>query len=238
VIEPLAKLYKVEVRELGERLGIEKNAIWRHPFPGPGLGVRLLCNNGQVDPAPQALDVSQIKERFGLDAMVLPIRSVGVKADLRVYEHPVMLCGEASFETLLAAASFVCVEMPGINRCIWNLTPRNPECFRPLARTVTAGRLDVLRRADDMVMKGLSKHGVYDDVWQCPTVLVPLATDHTDGEMIVLRPIHSKRAMTASAAQLPQALLDELRESILSIDGVTGLAFDLTSKPPGTIEWE
>ena len=49
VVEPLADLYKVEVRELGQRLGIEQRALSRHPFPGPGLGVRLLCSRGVQD---------------------------------------------------------------------------------------------------------------------------------------------------------------------------------------------
>ena len=48
VVEPLADLYKVEVRELGEKLGIPHDLVWRHPFPGPGLGVRLLCSAGEA----------------------------------------------------------------------------------------------------------------------------------------------------------------------------------------------
>ena len=48
VVEPLADLYKVEVRELGEKLGMPHDLIWRHPFPGPGLGVRLLCSTGEA----------------------------------------------------------------------------------------------------------------------------------------------------------------------------------------------
>ena len=58
------------------------------------------------------------------------------------------------------------------------------------------------------------------------------------GELIVVRPVHSARAMTATPVELPAPLLDELREGILALDGVSGLALDVTSKPPGTIEWE
>ena len=103
VVEPLSQLYKVEVRELGEQLGIPHDMIWRHPFPGPGLGVRLLCsagvedreNFGQIEPM-----VSALAAEYGLQALVLPIRSVGVKADLRAYEHPVMLGGAVGWDRI------------------------------------------------------------------------------------------------------------------------------------------
>ena len=203
VVEPLAELYKVEVRELGEKLGIPHELVWRHPFPGPGLGVRLLCSDGVG--AVEGLDdiaplVAEEGRRFGLDAEVLPIRSVGVKADLRAYEHPVLLTGDVEWETLLRAASVLTAEVPGINRCIWNLQSAPPATAVPLAATTTNERLDVLREADHIVMEGLRRHGLYDVIWQCPTVLVPL--------------------------------------DILGLDGVSGLALDVTSKPPGTIEWE
>jgi GMP synthase (glutamine-hydrolysing) len=57
-------------------------------------------------------------------------------------------------------------------------------------------------------------------------------------EFVIVRPIHSERAMTATPAHLPAALLAELREQILALPGVSGLALDVTTKPPGTIEWE
>ncbi|MBK5097574.1 MAG: glutamine-hydrolyzing GMP synthase [Gemmatimonadetes bacterium] len=241
VVEPLAELYKVEVRELGEKLGIPHELVWRHPFPGPGLGVRLLCSDGVG--AIEGLDdiaplVAEEGRRFGLDAEVLPIRSVGVKADLRAYEHPVLLTGDVEWETLLRAASVLTAEVPGINRCIWNLQPFPPATAVPLAATTTNERLDVLREADHIVMEGLRRHGLYDEIWQCPTVLVPLDLAGDGGELVVVRPIRSKRAMTATPVELPAALLEELRRDILGLEGVSGLALDVTSKPPGTIEWE
>ena len=241
VIEPLADLYKVEVRELGGLLGLDRDLVWKHPFPGPGLGVRLLCSDGAPDRKDvdrMAPDVRRIASKYGLAGEVLPIRSVGVKADLRSYEHPVMLSGAADWETLFETAGTIFREVEGINRCLWNLGPGNPAAFAPAAATVTRPRLDLLREADHIVTESLRRRGVYYDIWQCPICLVPLSVDGKGAEMVVVRPVHSERAMTASPARLPDAVLRDLRESILRLPGVSGLAVDVTSKPPGTIEWE
>ena len=73
-------------------------------------------------------------------------------------------------------------------------------------------------------------------------MLVPIeftgAGGQAGGELIVVRPVHSARAMTATPVRFPAAVLDELRRDVLALDGVSGLAIDVTSKPPGTIEWE
>ena len=241
VVEPLSELYKVEVRELGERLGVPGNMLWRHPFPGPGLGVRLLCSTGADDR--EGLDAigpaaDAVAARHGLAAFALPIRSVGVKADLRSYERPVLLHGDAPWERIVEAAGTIFKDVPGVNRCVWNLGPRLPANARAVAATVTRERLAVLREADHLVMEGLLRHGVYDEIWQCPTVLVPLSLDGEGREVVVVRPVKSERAMTATPAPLPDALVAELRRSILALPGVCGLFLDVTSKPPGTIEWE
>ena len=248
VVEPLSELYKVEVRELGERLGIEHSALWRHPFPGPGLGVRLLCSDGVDDGKAKALTprVAALAAEKGLQALVLPIRSVGVKADLRSYEHPVLLCGDADWETFLELSSRLLADVDGINRCVWRLGAGLPRSVSLCAATTTRERLDVLRDADALVMEGLVRHGIYDRIWQCPTAMAPLSFDDgipgvdpaSRNEVVILRPVHSARAMTATPAPLPEALRHELAASIGALPGVSGLVFDLSSKPPGTIEWE
>ncbi|MCU0664206.1 MAG: glutamine-hydrolyzing GMP synthase [Myxococcota bacterium] len=241
VIEPLADLYKVEVRELGEKLGIPHDAIWRHPFPGPGLGVRCLCSRGEAEggeTAAASAKAEAIASKSGLSAMVLPIRSVGVKADLRSYEHPVMIAGNKPFDELLEVASAILRDVDGVNRCIWTVSERLPRSARLVAATMTKDRLDLLREADALVMDGLRRHGIYGDIWQCPTVLVPMELDGKGHELVIVRPIHSERAMTAKAASLPLSLVQELEQSILGLSRVCGLCLDLTSKPPGTIEWE
>ena len=163
---------------------------------------------------------------------------MGVKADLRSYEHPVLIHGDADWDTLAEASGTIFKTVPGLNRALWNLTDTMPASFRLLPATMTIDRLDLLRECDHIMMEGLRRHGLYDEVWQCPTVLVPLEIDGTGSEFCILRPIHSERAMTATAAKLPRAMLDEVRDAILKLDGISGVAYDLTSKPPGTIEWE
>ena len=242
VVEPIRDLYKVEVRELGRELGLDASLLDRHPFPGPGLGVRLLC----ADHPPEDFEavaansnVAGVAGRFGLSARLIPIRSVGVKADLRCYELPAMLWGEGvEWDTVVRASSAIFKDVDHVNRCVLDLTgdPVTSLEFHP-AR-LTRERLDVLREADQLVMDGLRRHGLMNHVWQCPTVLAPLTRNGRDGEYVIVRPVHSARAMTARPAELPDELVAELRESVLAIPGVGGLGIDVTTKPPGTIEWE
>lgn len=243
VIEPIAELYKVEVRELGLELGISPKLIWRHPYPGPGLGVRLLCAQGQ---APDTYDVEAIGKladpiaaKYGLKALPLPVQSVGVKGDVRCYDLPLMLMATDGWKWKEAAdcALDIFKGCSMINRCVLNLGPV-PKTSSPVEAYTTRKRLDVLRIADDAVMRGLERHGLYSTVWQCPTVLVPVTMDDQPGELIVLRPVISERAMTAMPFEFPPTLCEELVKEIMAIDGVAGLALDVTPKPPGTIEWE
>ena len=242
VVEPLRELYKLEVRELGASLGISDAMLWRHPFPGPGLGVRVLCSDGSApagSAAPEATAALAAATRtFGLHGLLLPVRSVGVKADLRCYEQPVMLWGQASHDQLLRVAAQIYARVPGVNRCALDLTGAGARSAAPVSATITAARLDLARRADAIVMAALERHGLMRHVWQCPTVLLPLALDGRGREVVVLRPVLSERAMTARPAELPAALLGEIREPLLALPGVSGLLLDLSTKPPGTIEWE
>jgi GMP synthase (glutamine-hydrolysing) len=242
VIEPIRDLYKVEVREMADALGIAAPLVWRHPFPGPGLGVRLLCSDGRVpaghDPDRlQPLIDAQLRGS-GLAGRVLPVRSVGVKADLRTYEQPVMLTGQAPHDVLMSMAAQIYGRVPGINRCVLDLSGRQLRHAEPRAAGVTRARLDLLREADAIVMQAVERHGLMRAIWQFPTVMLPLAIDGRGEELIILRPVLSERGMTARPAALPPALLDEVRAPILALPGVSGLVLDLTTKPPGTIEWE
>src|SRR5690606_13167846 len=111
---------------------------------------------------------------------------------------------------------------------------------------VTRERLDLLRQADAIVRAELTAAGLDRQIWQCPVVLLAdvrsvgvQGDGRTYGHPVVLRPVTSEDAMTADWAQLPHDLLSRISNRITNeVDGVNRVVLDVTSKPPGTIEWE
>jgi len=88
-----------------------------------------------------------------------------------------------------------------------------------------------------MAMETLARHRLMEEVFQMPTVLVPL-TDDGCSECIVLRPLSSKDVMTARFAELPQEVVQEMAGRIMSLPGIVAVFYDVTHKPPATMEWE
>ena len=111
---------------------------------------------------------------------------------------------------------------------------------------VTAERLDILRQADAIVRHELTAAGVDGEIWQCPVVLLAdvrsvgvQGDGRTYGHPIVLRPVSSDDAMTADWTRLDHELLAQVSNRITNeVAGVNRVVLDVTSKPPGTIEWE
>jgi GMP synthase (glutamine-hydrolysing) len=111
---------------------------------------------------------------------------------------------------------------------------------------VTAERLDLLRKADAIARAELTAAGLDGEIWQCPVVLLAdvrsvgvQGDGRTYGHPIVLRPVSSEDAMTADWTRLPYDLLAKISNRITNeVDGVNRVVLDVTSKPPGTIEWE
>jgi GMP synthase (glutamine-hydrolysing) len=154
LLEPLRFLFKDEVRAMGEELGLPHDWVWRHPFPGPGIGVRVL---GAVDE-----------------------KSV-VKVQL----------------------------------------------------------------SDQILFEELKNHHLYSSTWQAFTVLLPVKTVGVKGdgrvyeEVIALRLVNSQDGMTATVTEMPWSVLAKISSRICNeVAGVTRVVYDLTPKPPGTIEWE
>jgi GMP synthase (glutamine-hydrolysing) len=227
IIEPLSSFYKDEVRALGRQLGLPAELLERHPFPGPGLAIRCLC--AAEGGAPQETE-------FG---WVLPVRSVGVQGDSRTYRAVLAI---DDFVTAEEAAHLVNASevnaSEGVNRVVVTLKTVAPlGGMRALPATLTADRVARLRRADAIVRKMSEEAGFDDEVWQFPVVLIPFGTAERP-DSVVLRPIDSVDGMTASVVRMEKDLLDAMVEELLRVEGVAGVFYDLTNKPPATIEWE
>jgi GMP synthase (glutamine-hydrolysing) len=239
IVEPIKDLYKTEVRELGKVLGLPEDLVKRHPFPGPGLGVRVLCGDGK--PEDVSVVQGEVNLRIGdnMEGRVLPIMTVGVKGDNRSYEHPLIVVPKGEAVTMAMVKRIgvgLCNGIKGLNRVVMLLSPEEAGELRVVEGYMTNERLERVREADFIIMQALKDHGIYDDIWQCPTILLPININN--GELIVIRPIHSERAMTAEAATPKPEFIDDVKEKVLKIPGVGGFGIDLTNKPPGTIEWE
>ncbi len=226
IIEPLTSFYKDEVREIGRELGVPAKFLVRHPFPGPGLAIRCLCADREA-----AAEVTG-------DGVILPVRSVGVQGDARSYRKVLALAGEPSQEAIEVIAPALTNRRRDINRVIAQCGTKAPlPSLRVFPATITRRRLDTLRKADKIVRDFCLASGFEDRVWQFPVVLIPVGTD-TARESVVLRPINSVDGMTADVVLMDTPELAALTEQLLEIPEVAAVFYDLTHKPPGTIEWE
>jgi GMP synthase (glutamine-hydrolysing) len=148
LVEPLRTLFKDEVRKLGSELGLPDEMVWRQPFPGPGLGVRII---GEVTPERVATlqeDDAIVREEVrlaGLEreiwqafAVLADIRSVGVMGDERTYGHPIIIRAVTSDDAMTAdwarlpydllekMSNRIINEVPGINRVVYDVTSKPP----------------------------------------------------------------------------------------------------------------
>jgi GMP synthase (glutamine-hydrolysing) len=148
LIEPLRELFKDEVRALGQLLSIDEELVWRHPFPGPGLAIRVLgeVTKSQVEICRQADDIyigeiraaglyRKISQAY---AALLPIRSVGVMGDQRTYEQVIALRAVETtdfmtadwfpmpVEVLKRISQRIINEVRGVNRVVYDVSSKPP----------------------------------------------------------------------------------------------------------------
>jgi GMP synthase (glutamine-hydrolysing) len=179
------------------------------------------------------------RESFGLDAVSIPLRTVGVQGDYRSYSNVVLLSGAADLATYGNLATKLTNQLRSVNRVTFlvGTAPRAELCSAFVRRSfINTARLDLLREADALANGLLVEAGLARKVWQFPVVLLPLSFGH--GETVALRPVLSTDAMTATYADLPMDLIREMAHAILALPGVDAVLYDVTSKPPATIEWE
>jgi GMP synthase (glutamine-hydrolysing) len=226
IIEPLSAFYKDEVREIGRELGVPEKFLARHPFPGPGLAIRCLCS--------EAVAKAEVTE----DGILLPVRSVGVQGDERSYRKAIALDRKPNRHDIEKTAPGLTNSRADINRVVAVCGSKSPVAeFSCFMSSITRQRLTLLREADSIVRKFCLQSGFEDKVWQFPVVLIPVGIESAR-ESVVLRPIYSVDGMTADVVLMDPAQLKTLTSQLLALSGVAAVFYDLTNKPPGTIEWE
>jgi len=258
VVEPLRELYKDEVRLLGRELGLPPALLDRHPFPGPGLGIRLLCHDGSRPPSPCGMgesgwelppavfasfkpDSPTAQGRGGLQSLrgrILPVKSVGVQGDERSYRHPAVVWSPdgklPEWPALNALANRLVNELADINRVVIALDDLSRTEFALRETFVERAGLDRLRQVDDLLHRRIA--GI-SEIWQAPVIALPLF-DAAGDQVFVLRPVCSRDAMTADVYPIDFGLLADLARETRAVPGAGALFYDVTTKPPGTIEWE
>ena len=240
IIEPLRDFYKDEVREIGRQLKLPEHLVAKYPFPGPGLAVRCLCSSEKFHIDHQSEEIQTIAKKSGLRAWRVPLRTVGVQGDHRSYSNLVILTGKATkLETYSEAARTMTRKVRNTNRVTFLITPVAPNRLRKASvidAFIDKRRLALLREADAISHKMLVKEKLTSEVWQFPVVLLPLTLGR--GETIALRPVSSTDAMTARHADLPLKFIKRLGKRLKRLKGVDMVLYDVTDKPPATIEWE
>ena len=187
--EPLKWLFKDEVRRVGRQLGMPEHLITRHPFPGPGLAVRILG------------DITPEKVRILQDADDIYIRGLR--------EYKVRLSGEEARRVLQAGVPTVNCQLS----------------------TVNSNEIEV---------------SLYDQIWQAGVILLSsvrsvgvMGDERTYEHPVALRAVTSTDAMTADWAHLPYDFMAKVSNEIINkVKGVNRVCYDISSKPPATIEWE
>ncbi len=226
IVEPLTAFYKDEVREIGRELGVPESLLSRHPFPGPGLAIRCLCSKEEaaVTGTP--------------DGFLLPVRSVGVQGDCRSYRSVLALPQKPTLDDIRITAPALTNSRTDVNRVVALCDSKAPlAVLRVFEASITKERLDILREADAIVRDFCLKTGFEQQIWQFPVILMPLGVGCAR-ESVVLRPINSVDGMTADAVLMDQQQLESLTQNLLDLPQIIAVFYDLTHKPPGTIEWE
>lgn len=264
IIEPIRELYKDEVRAIGKKLGLSEELVMRHPFPGPGLSINVLCNDGKSWSQKDEDELLAAKKELNeikidmfcqnctanLKRDVLPVRSVGVQGDFRTYRFPALLTfadeGNGFYhfpkkrEKLEACSSTITNSAKYINRTCIKLYQKpelKDEVLKLQEGYCEKRRLDQLREVDNIVLTELHKSGWYNKIFQHLTIDLPYASC-TENASFVLRPVISEDVMTARFAMLPEELLGNIVKQIAALPFVDALYFDATNKPPATFGWE
>lgn len=246
VIEPLASYHKDEVREIGRQLGLPSDLVERHPFPGPGLAIRILCATEPFyDDKHDFIDKEL--QKFSTNSYhlaLLPIRSVGVQGDGRTYSYVAAISGQISWEKAFDLAKEIPKVIHRVNRVVLLINHNKIDRIVKITPTLLNDEsISQVREADHIVQTSLTNKGLNSVISQVPVVLIPVSFNSNPERSIVIRTLITKDFMTGIPARPGQHIKEELIEELATrivreVKGISGVAYDLTAKPPGTTEWE
>lgn len=280
ILEPLQDYHKDEVRSLWESLWLPTELVWRQPFPGPGLGIRILCaeeafldehfsntqhlfykltnisDTNRWDIAklfpnweiPEGVEERLIEMAGKYQARLLPIQSVGVQWDGRTYSYPLSLTWEQDWEDLHFLAGLIPKLSDKINRVVYTFwDDLETKDWTDQVEGITPTYLseetsEKLRQADKIVNDILLEYDLVRELSQVPVILVPLPFGKEGNHSIVIRTFITNDFMTGVPAipwkEMPLEALEKMKTQIEELPGISRVIYDLTSKPPGTTEWE
>ncbi|MFA6389613.1 MAG: glutamine-hydrolyzing GMP synthase, partial [Patescibacteria group bacterium] len=164
------------------------------------------------------------------------------------YAHPLVLWDESGlpskeidWEKLDEIASTITNKIRGLNRVMILLNPEKLKTdnfsYPDKDLYLSKDRIEILREMDAIANNILREEKIYDDIWQCPIVLIPLAGQ--DGkESIVIRPLNSRDVMTLRFYRMEKRILEKIAKAILATKKISYVFYDITNKPPATLEWE
>lgn len=268
IIEPLKDLYKDEVRSIGKKLGLEDELVMRHPFPGPGLSINVLCSNGvlsdndkeEMKKAQEELNNVAITQfcptcTASMKRSVLPVKSVGVQGDFRTYRFPAVLEFTENDETLRNQGFY---HIPSKREKIEGASSSITNSAKYLNRTVIKlYQKPSLKNEDLKLQEGYCTKDRLDQLREVDNIV--LTELHKTGlyneifqhltmdlpyasqkahASFVLRPVCSEDVMTARFAWFKKEVFDSIVKQIATLPFVDALFIDATNKPPATFGWE
>lgn len=248
VCEPLQNLYKDQVRAVAEELGLPNELVWRQPFPGPGLGIRILGDTPLSQRERRQL--GKLQDRLddflprSVHAKVLRQKLVGVQGDDRTYKPTVALPSYVSWGDALEMAQEIPGHIHGLNRVLKLLNvDAIGDAMSATHTRVTPETVRILQEADYVTDVLMQRSGEHKAVSQFPVMLSYQNFGFEGRRMAILRPFITKDFMTGRPAVPGEDISERIVKAITYqiLDGVPNIktvAYDCSTKPSGTTEGE
>jgi GMP synthase (glutamine-hydrolysing) len=260
VVEPNRLIFKDEVRIAAREIGLPHEISERQPYPGPGLGIRIIDHSKTWTDSLILKQfsreyrnfrrinkqVQKIAKQRELEGYVVPIKTVGVQGDARTYSYLAVLRGERDWKNIRSAAVEIPIEVKQVNRIVYDIGQKeqrllNRELVMPC--TVDEVTVNLLKDTDYEGKKILDKYGFSDNIAQIIFVLFGADMYSTGQRSVALRAVQTDDFMTVSPVPIDNInlswnCLDEIRQNLLVHYDIGAFVYDVTDKPPATTCWE